>query len=251
MALTPRRTRHGKVSPPRSPWASPQAARQAVVASCKKRFFALFGVEFTDEMHRRWRENFRRLQSEDSDAREVFTGGRFYRSRAVMVLRKHGLDPQVATVVDLAGHASTLGTLFLHVKEPNPRSSPSIRDLREEFRPIRYDDHRAWVVSRFEMLWCALIGTQRRMRWGQPRQEPRYLTDHELAVISVLMDPTVVVLYKGKIQDDANSPPTEGQLLDRERHAIGDKREIFGELRSKAEKDAQAPCRCRPELPSF
>jgi hypothetical protein len=253
MADARRRPPRDVVRSPRLPWSSAKAAQDAVVAECKKQFFDLFGVQFSEEMRQLWHAEFKRLREEDEVARAIFAGGRFSRKKAIEALKAHGLDPDASTVDDLEGHAPTLAALFMEVTAARSGRGPSIDDLRNEFRPPRYNDARAWVVSRFELLWCPPDPLpQGTIVWGEQRSEPRYLTDHELAVISVLMNPTLVVLYRGRVQDDDEIVPTVGQLLDRERRAIEDKREIVGALRSQAEKKAErGTCSRRPALPTF
>jgi hypothetical protein len=217
-------------------WATAAAARAAVVQACEAQFESLFGVPFDPAIKAIWRAEYLRLQEEDGAARRAMAGGRVSKSKAVAILKKHGLDPDSTNVFAFEGHAPTLYALYDYVTHTGGADTPpSIRGLREEFRPPWFNGTRPYVVAMFEVLSLrnAAPAADGPEAFGRTcKATPRYLTDHELAVISILIDPTVVTVTSGDVQNGT----TVGRFIDRERKAIEDVRAGIGELRTTHEK---------------
>lgn len=158
----------------------------AVRNVCRIEFRKTFGVPWDEDWTLHLREHRDRLIGEDATARGV----RRSRHAAEAALRKHGLRPD-ADILDLVGHSSRLGRLYLGLGAPRPPTGQGT-DLP------RITSTMAFVVHSFDVLyvseeideptpWHELIGTDAetpmRRRTGARRANSR-----QLAVLFLLID---------------------------------------------------------------
>jgi hypothetical protein len=204
----------------RCAWKSTAELRAAILTECSLQFADLTGATYPASWGERHRQEARRLEREDSDARRALRN----ESRTAVwdMLGEVSLRPRPSSCAPsliAATIAAFAGTL---------RGGVELGSLP------RYNGIRTYVVRTFGSELTMPIERDDEGRMSDPSMGPRSflerfartrrLTDHELAVLKMLVDIDEVRVTKAALSDGI----TVGEVIDRERRAIERAREHHG-----------------------